>query len=434
MYFNNGWWTDAEKHYAAAGKDGTEEQRKQILSGIQAARQNEVNFKIALGEMYFNNGWWKEAERHYTAAAVDGTEAQRKDAVKKIVSAHERNAKFELRQGDRYFGKGWWKEAERHYAAAAAEGTEAQREDALAKAASAHEKDVDYEFALGDIYFDKGSWKEAEKHYVAGGREGTDARREAALAKIKAAHGKCKPPDPDCNFELNLGDHYLEESAWKEAEVHFAAAGKDVSDAERKLAVDGIAKARRGSLRGSWAGGWGETFDNFREVAARAASIPGVIAILGIVALGWYPYYLFRRIVQVAPYEVSMGSEAGRPLSFAFFKARDALRTVGRPPAVFLPGIDAGVPDTLEIADLRLPLRLVSRLVKKPRVRVTADWRVGKPTGEARALIKRRRRGFSYRQVDIAHRNDIHSDAGNAQDRKLLRFAVDALTRAGRAC
>jgi len=258
-------WKDAEQEYIQAGRIGARCVRIEALAAIErlkARRPKDANFELDLGDMYFGNGWWKEAERHYVAAGKDATEAQRKEVLEKIEAARAADGSFELDLGNLLFNKGWWKDAEKHYASAEKEGTAAQRKQAFEKIEAARGKDMSFELELGNLYFKKGWWKEAEKHYAAVGKDATGVQRNDALAKIDSLRGRCRPlngapsGDPLCSFELDLGDQYLRESAWREAEQYYAAAGRDGTEPERKEALRGIKDAREGSWRGGFLGGW----------------------------------------------------------------------------------------------------------------------------------------------------------------------------------
>jgi hypothetical protein len=90
------------------------------------------------------------------------------------------------------------------------------------------------------------------------------------------------------------------------------------------------------------------------------------------------------------------GDKAGRPLDFAFARARKMMRRMKDPPEIFLPGLDMEFPDTVEIGETKLPIAAMIGVLKKPRICVTGFWRVGSIRGMAQATIMRRTGGFWY--------------------------------------
>jgi hypothetical protein len=239
-------------------------------------------FDLRLARKYQEWERWKEAEQEYIQAGRIGAPCVRKealDAIERLKLLRAKDAESsELDLADKYLSEGAWKEAEQHYAAAwkdstgdqrnkAWEGIVAARRGCTFRIIDEHQKARcnSFESNIADQYYSEGSWKEAEQHYAAAGKDGTEDERKRALDGIASAHGKD-------SFEFKLGDMYREEGSWKGAEQHYTAAAKDGTADQREKALGGIEAARRGSWLGSMLRGWtgsGEQYEDAREIFDR---------------------------------------------------------------------------------------------------------------------------------------------------------------------
>ena len=428
-------WKEAEQEYIQAGRTGAPCVRKEALEAIQKLRahrpKDESNFEFELGQDYSARGALTEAEQHYSVAGKDRTEVERKNAREAIKAARQHeNFNFELALARHYSELGAWKEAEQHYSAAGNVGTADQRrevvEDILAireltnseRAERAQEDrprappkvlNPNIELALAQQYLELGAWEEAKQHYSAAANVGTEDQRKKAQEKIatipqgRNSDGGADPQAPSLHpdFELALAKQYLEEGAWKEAEVHYSAAGVDESDEEkRQNALNGVKIARERAWLGilglegyaEIANNMSEKIDHFFGLLARLLGLT-----LFAIALLSIAHFLHRYYggIAIMPFDVSQGTEAER-LSFAFARAREKLRQGEKPrPEFFLPIDDIDFPEALDIGDVKLPLAAVIRPLKRAKIRVKGSWVIG---GEAKATINRRHWFFGYKK------------------------------------
>src|SRR5262249_3441721 len=197
-----------------------------------------------------------------------------------------------------------------------------------------------------------------------------------------------------------------------EAEQHYSAAGKDGADRDtRREALEGVERARNEAWFRGWFERIGEKLQDTTEKLDRFLGLPTrLIGIIGIISGLFILMYLAARRYarkEITQIRISQGSEAERPLLFAFTFAREKLRLLSQPPyayldpdvvdrvsRIFISGVDVDYPDAVKIGDFNVPLAALSRLIK-PKVLVTTYWKIGGPDdGMARATIERKERGF----------------------------------------
>jgi len=180
-----------------------------------------------------------------------------------------------------------------------------------------------------------------------------------------------------------------------------------------------------------------EKVDRMLRYIVKILEIPLLIISSLLLAVIIPKFWRRWRSIEIAPFSISDGGDAERRLLFAFARAREALLAIRRPPArhlnlvdrpflISLPGLDADVPDTIEVGGLSFPVGALLRYLVPPKVRVSTNWRIGLPQGMAQAAIRRR---WARRPAGRTHLT-VDSAAGNVQDHQLRRFAHDTLTRA----
>jgi hypothetical protein len=132
-YSKEGAWKESEQHYSAAGRDRTEEEWKKPLKVIEKIRESEnFNFELAVADKYKNLGALPEAEQHYSAAGKEGTDQERKKALIEINTIRNGdNYNCDLALAHKYRDLHAWEAAEQHYSDAGKNGTASVRQTAL---------------------------------------------------------------------------------------------------------------------------------------------------------------------------------------------------------------------------------------------------------------------------------------------------------------
>jgi hypothetical protein len=406
---------------------------------ICSLKHNNLNgcFEIRLARTYMGRGLPEKAAQEYIQAGRVGKLGVANLALEELTKLAEprppRHDNFELDLARIYGKLGAWKEAEKHFAAAGKESSFEDKQTALAGVANVRNQPL-FELNLAKKYLKEGAWKDAETHFSAA------ANQRADNTTYKAAMGGITAARKENAFELSLAGYYFDEGAWKEAEQHYLAAiGEKPDKNTRKLAKDGVEKARRSAGLGIWLAGPAERLGNWNEMYDHlAGSVPravGLFLLAYLIYKGMTSYFK----INVELFAVSKGSEAER-LLFAFRRARDTLRSIKQPPAnmqpmadraplFFIEGLDENfMPETMDLGDAKIPLKILLRPLHRPKVKVSGNWRVGDPLGMAQAVIERRRRlGYSESlRTHVA----VPASPGDLADRRLKQFAHKVLVEA----
>jgi hypothetical protein len=173
---------------------------------------------------------------------------------------------FDLQLARKYEGWERWKEAEQEYIQAGRVGAPCVRKEALdaldklnnlqpiipvsncsdqpcrttaCECSKRQPNDSNFEFDLGEHYRQLGASKQAEEHYASAGKDQAASEWPKTLEEIDVARQQ-----KDFNFELALAGKYLGLGASREAEQRYSAAGKEGTEPERERTLMGIDAAR----------------------------------------------------------------------------------------------------------------------------------------------------------------------------------------------
>jgi hypothetical protein len=291
-----------------------------------------------------------------------------------------------------------------------------------------------FDLELAKRYEKMSRWKEAEQEYIQAARVGAPCIAKEALAAVERL--KFNRASDDQVFDLDLARKYEAMHEWKDAEQHYAAAGKDAPLNVREESLDGAARMR--GKPSVWLQELVDTLDRYVGYLARFLVLLIIIQMISLIRKN-------RTAVQFMPFESTTDGGA-KLILFWISSARDGLPNLLAPvrrmsrsnvvdalPLIILPGID-NLPDpaqNLTFGPATLPLANLIPLVNVPIVRVYGRWVIGQTTGTAQAQIKVRKGRFSsqFNEEDSGYSN-VDSAASPAQDRQLALFGYDVLVKA----
>lgn len=275
-------------------------------------------------------------------------------------------------------------------------------------------------------------WKEAEQEYLAAGHNGAVCVKKMALDGIRRIE-PYRPADDAPGFEFDLAEFYASQGDWKNAEQHYAAAGKDALPTVKAAAIAAVRKVYEHQEFQHQV----EDFDRWAGYLARLLGLFLVPLILyGIVQV----WSAIRCEPFLAPRE-----EDSRRIGFSLADTREMLPDLMAPlmkatranvidilPLIILPGLDGkfGEPiEDLEVGEAKLPIGKWAAILRRPKVKIEGRWNVGGTMGSAHARIALRAGFFWFRERRVCQA-PVASAAGDLQELDLMLFSCDVLVKA----